>query len=94
MVNCNDTIRVSDLNIKGNAQVNTEGAIKAMTWRSAVAGIAIFLVEALCVWQEKARNRRMLEKLDDNLLKDVGMTRSDLDRELSKPFWTGFPPRN
>ncbi len=94
MVNCSDTIRVSELNIKGNLQMNTKGAVKATDWRSAVAGIAVFVVEYLRAWQEHARDRRMLEKLDDHLLKDIGMTRSDLDHELSKPFWTGFPPRN
>ncbi|KZB68283.1 hypothetical protein AUP42_12605 [Thalassospira lucentensis] len=94
MVNCNDTIRFPEINIKGNAQMNTKGAVKATTWRSAVAGIAVSVLERVRVWQESARNRRMLEQLDDHLLKDVGMTRSDLDRELSRPFWIGFPPRS
>ena len=94
MVNCNDTIRFSELDIKGNAQMNTKAAVKATDWRSAVAGIAVSIVEYLRVWQVHARDRRMLENLDDHLLKDIGMTRADLDHELSKPFWTGFPPRN
>ena len=81
MVNCNDTIRFSELDIKGNAQMNTKAAVKAADWRSAVAGIAVSVLERVRVWQESARNRRMLEQLDDHLLKDVGMTRSDLDRE-------------
>lgn len=33
------------------------------------------------------RQRRALDLLDDRLLKDVGLTQFDVDRELRKPFW-------
>ena len=38
-------------------------------------------------WHERARQRRRLMELDDRLLKDVGLTRADVARETSKPFW-------
>lgn len=38
-------------------------------------------------WQSRARNRANLANLDDHLLKDVGLSRSDIQREIEKPFW-------
>jgi uncharacterized protein YjiS (DUF1127 family) len=31
--------------------------------------------------------RRILAMLDDHMLKDIGLTRMDVEREISKPFW-------
>ena len=38
-------------------------------------------------WQSRAHRRRHLDTLDDHLLRDVGLTRDDIRRELDKPFW-------
>ena len=38
-------------------------------------------------WQSRASRRSHLEALDDHLLRDVGLTRDDIRRELDKPFW-------
>jgi uncharacterized protein YjiS (DUF1127 family) len=38
-------------------------------------------------WQERARQRRRLSELDDRMLKDIGLTRADVSREIEKPFW-------
>jgi uncharacterized protein YjiS (DUF1127 family) len=43
--------------------------------------------EAVATWHDRARQRRHLAALDDNLLKDIGLTRVDVARETSKPFW-------
>jgi uncharacterized protein YjiS (DUF1127 family) len=45
----------------------------------------IVLVEA---WIERHRQRRALRELSDHVLKDTGVSRSDAEREGSKPFWT------
>jgi uncharacterized protein YjiS (DUF1127 family) len=29
----------------------------------------------------------MLARLDDHLLSDIGLSRSDVEREIHKPFW-------
>ena len=44
------------------------------------------LVE-LIEWRWRSSQREILRSLDDRMLKDVGLSRADLDRELEKPFW-------
>jgi uncharacterized protein YjiS (DUF1127 family) len=44
-------------------------------------------LEILLAWQDRAAQRRALAELDDRLLKDIGLTRADVDRECAKPFW-------
>jgi uncharacterized protein YjiS (DUF1127 family) len=38
-----------------------------------------------------ARARHDLARLDDRLLRDIGLTRDEADRELSRPVWD-VPP--
>jgi len=39
------------------------------------------------VYAKRARERRELAHLSDRLLKDIGITRSEVLNEASKPFW-------
>ena len=41
----------------------------------------------LSVWRARARERRQLRELSDTLLHDLGLSRSDIDAEIAKPFW-------
>jgi uncharacterized protein YjiS (DUF1127 family) len=34
-----------------------------------------------------ARERRGLARLDDHLLRDIGVTRQEADREATRPVW-------
>jgi uncharacterized protein YjiS (DUF1127 family) len=36
---------------------------------------------------ERRRSRRALLRLNDDQLKDIGLSRADADREASRPFW-------
>ena len=38
-------------------------------------------------WWDRAWQRHHLLQLDDHLLKDIGLTRGDVEREAAKPFW-------
>lgn len=46
-------------------------------------GIVAWLKSALAV----QRTRRELSRLDARALEDVGLTQSDVQRELNRPFW-------
>jgi len=39
------------------------------------------------MWQERAAGRRVLASLDDHLLRDIGLTREAVRRDLMKTFW-------
>ena len=43
--------------------------------------------EGLYVWQQRWADRRALSSLGDHALKDIGLSRADIDYEASKPFW-------
>jgi uncharacterized protein YjiS (DUF1127 family) len=43
--------------------------------------------DLLLGWQERARMRHALAAMDDRLLRDIGLTRSEALREFRKPFW-------
>jgi len=46
-------------------------------------------VAVLFAWYERARQRRHLSALDDRMLKDIGLTRADVEFEAGKHFWKG-----
>lgn len=39
------------------------------------------------LWLERSRQRRQLLELDEHLLKDIGISRSEAEQEGAKPFW-------
>jgi uncharacterized protein YjiS (DUF1127 family) len=45
--------------------------------------------DKLFTWMERARQRQALAALDNHLLKDIGLTRTDILDEVRKPFWQG-----
>ncbi len=49
------------------------------------------VVATVRLWRERSRQRRELRILADNahLLKDVALSRYDVQREARKPFWRG-----
>ena len=48
------------------------------------------LVSAVVVvldWQRRAQERHMLMSLDQRMLRDIGVSPGDAEREARKPFW-------
>lgn len=54
--------------------------------RSASATRWSFLTVA-AAWIDVARQRKHLAKLDDAMLRDIGVTRGAADTEARRPFW-------
>ncbi|MET1081274.1 MAG: DUF1127 domain-containing protein [Pseudomonas sp.] len=38
-------------------------------------------------WNELARQRRQLLRLNEAALKDLGLSRADVEHEVEQPFW-------
>jgi uncharacterized protein YjiS (DUF1127 family) len=51
--------------------------------------VAIRWADALVTWLERDCQRRALLKLDDRMLRDIGLSRADVELEAEKPFWRG-----
>jgi uncharacterized protein YjiS (DUF1127 family) len=41
------------------------------------------------MWRARIRERHALAKLDHRDLRDIGLSRWEIERELAKPFWRG-----
>lgn len=41
----------------------------------------------ITVWRQRSASRRELRELDEHVLRDVGISRSQADFEGNKPFW-------
>jgi len=44
-------------------------------------------VDLILLWQDRVSERAHLASLDDRLLRDVGLSRADVENEVSLPFW-------
>jgi uncharacterized protein YjiS (DUF1127 family) len=44
-------------------------------------------VDLISAWRANPRSRHALSQLGDHTLKDIGLTRCDVYRECTKPFW-------
>ncbi len=68
--------------VSGRPQLRRRGSLVRQLARQADRAITTLLR-----WQELAAQRRALLRLDDHMLKDIGLTRADAVREADRPFW-------
>ena len=52
-----------------------------------LAAIAANLLNRALLWLEVRRQRRQLQSLSDAMLRDIGLSRADAERESTRPFW-------
>ena len=45
------------------------------------------LFEIVCLYVQRAQQRRQLAQLDQRALSDIGLSRADALNEANKPFW-------
>jgi uncharacterized protein YjiS (DUF1127 family) len=67
-----------------------------MTWTSRieiilpVRGLSLRdLAARIRQWRQRSRSRRHLRRLDERLLRDIGVDRLEAQDEARKPFWRG-----
>jgi uncharacterized protein YjiS (DUF1127 family) len=49
--------------------------------------LIVKVTDTVLDWQDRARQRHRLGEMDDHLLRDIGLSRADLEHEAAKPFW-------
>ena len=54
---------------------------------ASLATVAVQLLSRALVWLEVRRQRRQLQGLSDAMLRDIGLSRADAERESTRPFW-------
>jgi uncharacterized protein YjiS (DUF1127 family) len=54
-----------------------------------IASLAVRFAATVTKWERQRRSRVNLSMLDDRLLRDVGLTRHQANREINRPFWHG-----
>jgi uncharacterized protein YjiS (DUF1127 family) len=60
---------------------------RVQTHDSRVARLYEVLRQHVRRWYDLHRQRALLAQLDDNALKDLGLTRADVYAEVERPFW-------
>lgn len=55
--------------------------------RPSFGRVLVDIAGVIALWHERSRQRRALMKLDDRLLSDIGIARSEAEYEADKPFW-------
>ena len=76
---------ITDERFRGRERYAEPGRPRSLA--ASLAGAARAMAEMALAWQERLRQRRHLDGLDDRLLKDIGLSRADVAREVDKPFW-------
>lgn len=54
---------------------------------TAILDLGGLLLQKAYAYNERLKQRRQLSRLDDRMLKDIGLSRADVEQETSKPFW-------
>ena len=52
-----------------------------------VEAASISVVNTVSVWMARSADRRQLATMNDRMLQDVGLSRVEVEHELSKFFW-------
>lgn len=80
---------MSGLQHISNLGTGSRLARRGVVLARAVANASRMLAVAIDAMHTRYRARVHLQSLDDRMLKDLGLSRADVSRESSKPFWRG-----
>ncbi len=54
---------------------------------SAARRAFLWILETLLAWHDRARERRSLMELSDQVLRDIGLSRTQLRAQAARPSW-------
>ena len=57
------------------------------TSKAPLAGTFTAFNQIFATWRQRARERKELATLDARTLRDLGLSASDVNVEVNKPFW-------
>ncbi len=83
MKNCTDTIEP----VTARVSPGGRSAWAQSEFLAVLARDGLTLLELVTTWRRLLRQRDDLMKLDERLLKDIGVSRGDAAAEWRKPFW-------
>ncbi len=63
------------------------GAAKAGSYPNVRMPPLRWLIVLLREWRRRRRDRNVLAAMSDRALRDIGLTRYDMEVEVRKPFW-------
>lgn len=67
-------------------QSRTADTVAALSWHwLRFASTAAF--DLVLVWHQRSVERHRLSELNDHMLKDIGISRDEVEAECRKPFW-------
>jgi len=55
--------------------------------KAPLAGPFTAFSQIFATWRQRARSRRELAQLDARSIRDLGLSASDINFEVNKPFW-------
>ncbi|KAA0582188.1 DUF1127 domain-containing protein [Azospirillum sp. B21] len=85
-----DPMRHTDVTRSSGTFTAAPGAVPAADRVTRVASRPLWrLFDLLFSALERRKQRHALMGLDDHLLKDIGVSRAEVEQEVSKPFWRG-----
>jgi uncharacterized protein YjiS (DUF1127 family) len=75
------------IHLQRRTRVCSRAAVRHRTALDDLSDAAQSVVETLRVWRRRLRERDQLARLDDRMLKDIGLSRAEAIHLSSKPFW-------
>ncbi len=63
------------------------GGVRPASARHRTRSVAARIWAMVREWRRRARDRASLASLDDRMLADIGITRTDAEFLINKPFW-------
>lgn len=83
-------MRHTDVTRSSGIYTAAPGAVPAADRVTRVASRSLWrMLDLLFSALERRKQRHALMHLDDHQLKDIGLSRSQVEQEVTKPFWRG-----